>query len=81
MILLWRYLLKNECKERIHTKNNGVVKKVNEHCHGASAADVEDACIKKSLKRKAEETLEVPSTIINGCIENGSQAAQGPLPN
>jgi len=34
-----------------------------------------------SLKRKAEETLEVLSTIINGCIENSSQAAQGSLPN
>jgi len=53
---------------------------VTEHCHGASAVDVEVACIKTSLKRKAEETLEVPSTIINGCIENSSQAVQGSLP-
>jgi len=30
-----------------------------------------------SLKRKADETLEVPSTIINGCIEK--KAAQGSL--
>jgi len=37
---------------------------------GASAVAVEVACIKTSLKRKTEETLEVPSTITSRCIEN-----------
>ena len=49
--------------------------------HCASAVDVEVACIKTSLKRESDVTLEVLSTIINGCIENNSQAAQGSLPN
>ena len=48
------------------------MKEVNEHSHGASAVDVEVVSIKTSLKRKAQETLEVPSTIINGRIENSS---------
>jgi len=80
-LLLWKCELKNECKGRVHTKNNELVKKVNEHCYGASAVDVEVACIKTSLKRKSKETLEVSSTIINGCIENSSQAVEGSLPN
>ena len=57
------------------------MKEVNVHTHSASAVDVEVASIKISLKRKAQESLEVPSTIINGCIENSSQSAQGSLPN
>jgi len=46
----------------------------------ALATEVEVAFIKTSLKRKAQETLEVPSTIIDGSIENSSQVAQEPLP-
>jgi len=68
-LLFWRCELKNECKGRVHTKNNEAAKKVNEHCHCASAVDVGVACIKTCLKRKAEGTPEAPSTIINGCIE------------
>jgi len=64
-LLFWRCELKNECKERVHTENNVVVKKINELCHCASAVDLEVACIKTSLKCKAEETLEALSTTIN----------------
>jgi len=77
----WRCELKNECKGRVHTKNKQVVKEVNEHCHCASAVGIEVACIKTSLKRKAEETLEAPPTTIYGYIENCYQASQGSLPN
>ena len=80
MVLFWRCELKNICKGRIHTKNNEVLKKVNEHCHSASAVEVKVACIKTSLKRKTQETLEVPSTI-SGSIQNSSQAAQGSVLN
>ena len=45
-LLFWRYALKKECKVRVHTKNIEVVKKGNEHCHCASAVDVDVACIK-----------------------------------
>ena len=76
----WRCELKNECKDRIHTKNQEVVKLVNEHSHGASSVSVEVAKIKTSIKRKAEETLEMPSSVINVCIANSSQAALAALP-
>lgn len=80
-LMFWRCELKNECKGRIHTMNNEVVKVVNEHSHGPSAVGVEVAAIKTNVKRKAEETLEVPSTVVNGCIDEISQAAQASLPN
>ena len=50
------------------------------HSHGASAVSVEVAKIKTGVKRKAEETFEVPSSVINVCIENSSQAALAALP-
>ena len=58
-----------------------MITKINEHSHGASAASVEIATIKTSLKRRAEECQDQPSTVINSCTENISQAAQGELPS
>ena len=56
------------------------MKTVNGHSHGASSVSVEVAKIKTSVKRKAEETLEVPSSVINVCLANSSQAALAALP-
>jgi len=49
---------------------------MNKYCRGASAVEVEVGCIKTSLKRKSEETIEVPSTIKNGCTENSSNCTR-----
>ena len=65
----------------MHTKDNVVITEINEHSHGASAASVETAEIKTSLKRSAEECQGQSSTVINSCTENISQAAQGELPS
>ena len=81
VIKFWRCENKNECKARIHTSNNEVIKEKNEHSHGASAASVEVAAIKTSVKRRAEECQDQPSAVINSCTENISQAAQGALPS
>ena len=79
-IKFWRCENKNECKARIHTKNDEVTKELNHHSHGSSAASVEVAEIKTSIKRRAGESQEQPSTIINFCTENVSQDTQGALP-
>ena len=76
----WRCEEKDYCKARIHTKENEVIAEINEHSHGASAANVEVAVIKTSLKRRAGECQDQPSTIVNSCTENISRAAQGELP-
>ncbi|XP_064117591.1 uncharacterized protein LOC135223014 [Macrobrachium nipponense] len=79
-IKFWRCENKNECKARIHTKNDEVTKELNHHSHGSSALSVEVAEIKTSLKRRAGESQDQPATIINSCTENVSQATLGALP-
>ena len=69
-IKFWRCERKNNCKARIHTKNDVVITEVNEHSHGASAARVKITAIKTSLKRRAEERKHQPSAVINSCTEN-----------
>ena len=66
---------KNDCKARIHTMDNEVITEINEHSHGALAASVEIAAIKTSLKSRAEECQDQPSTVINSCTENISPVA------
>ena len=51
---------KNNCKARIHTKDDVVIIEINEHSHGASASGVEIAAIKTSLKRRAKVCLDQP---------------------
>lgn len=51
------------------------MKEVNIHLQGASSVNVEVAEIKTSVKRKAEESLEVPSSVVNACSENSYQTA------
>ena len=72
--------MENECKGRIHTKNKKVVKEVIIHSPGPLAVNVEVAEIKTSVKRKADEAIEVLSSVVNACIENSSQTALGALP-
>lgn len=69
------------CKARIHTQDDVVIKKINEHCHGSSAAHVEAAVIKTSIKRRCEETMESTATIINHCASGISLGAKAALPN
>ena len=80
IIKFWQCERKNDCKARIHTKDDVVITEINEHFHGASASSVEISAIKISLKRRAQECQDKSSTVINSCTENISQAAQGELP-
>ena len=57
-----------------------MVKKINEHAHSASAAGVQVAKVKTSLKRRAEESQEVPSVLINECIADVPSSVQASLP-
>ena len=41
IIKFWRCERKYDCKARIHTMDNVVITKINEHLHGALAASVE----------------------------------------
>ena len=81
IIKFWRCQRKNNCKARIHTKDDVVITEINEHSHSASAVSVEIAAIKTSLKRCAEDCQNQPSTVINLCTENISQVAQRVFPS
>ena len=81
IIKFWQCERKNDCKVRIHTKDDVVITEINEHLHGALASSVEVAAIKTSLKRGAKECQDKSSTVINSSTENISQAAQGELPS
>ncbi|XP_068229418.1 uncharacterized protein [Palaemon carinicauda] len=60
--------------------NQEVVEEVNGYSKGASAVNVDVTEIKTSVKRKAEETFEVPSSVVKVCIVNKSQAGLAASP-
>ena len=63
----WRCELKNECKARLHTNvdNDRVLMQMNQHSHGSDAAQLRAAMIMTGIKRRATETTEIPSVILN----------------
>ena len=79
----WRCEKRGSCKARIHVAANTklVVKYINIHTHGANAAQVEAMKVVAEMKKKAEETVESPAQIINGSVQNMSNACQGAMPN
>ncbi|KAB0802861.1 hypothetical protein PPYR_05047 [Photinus pyralis] len=76
----WRCTNKDECKARLHTRNNEVVKLLNVHNHDASASSIEAAEIVTRIKARAVNTQECTSQVINECITGISQAAMASLP-
>lgn len=73
----------DECPARLHTSTDtGVVLAVlNNHTHGSDVADVQAAVIKTSIKRRAEETVEIPSVILNQSCQGVSRAVLGKIGN
>lgn len=80
-VKFWRCEQMGRCKARLHTKNGEVIKQLNLHSHGAAAVNVEVAAVITRIKRRAEETVENTSQVINECLANISQASQAALPN
>ncbi|MGL6146086.1 MAG: hypothetical protein ACRC0D_06330, partial [Macrococcoides caseolyticum] len=78
----WRCELKNECKARLHTsaENDMVIKKVNQHSHGSDAAKVDASVILTNIKRKATETTDIPSMLLNNALQGTSEPVQAKLP-
>lgn len=77
----WRCEQKNRCKARLHTKAGEVVLELNSHSHEACAAEVEVALVKTKIKKRAEETLEPPTVVVNECLTDMSQASLAAVPN
>jgi hypothetical protein len=82
-VKFWRCRDRNNgCKSRLHTDSNDVIiGRLGVHTHGSNAAGVEVERVKTSMKRKAQETMEKPSQIVNNCIKDIDQATMGQMPN
>jgi len=63
----WRCRNKNECKARIHTivDDIEIIKSINEHIHDSEAPKIEGNIAVNSIKRRAAETTESTSNVIN----------------
>lgn len=78
----WRCERKNECKARLHTStdNGQVLMQKNQHNHGSDAAQLRVAVIMAGIKRRATETTEIPSVILNTAVQGTSAAVQAKMP-
>lgn len=79
----WRCEFKNECKARLHTTldHSRVIDVRNQHSHGSDAAHLATAKILQTIKLRAENTVEIPSVIINSALQGTSAAIQAQIPN
>jgi len=70
------------CQCRLHTDvNDVIVNRLGRHTHGSYAAGVEVAKIKANTKRRALDTMKLPSQICNQAVRFTGQSVQGQMPS
>ncbi|KAF0992068.1 hypothetical protein HZS_212 [Henneguya salminicola] len=75
---LWLCEVKNECKARLHTTMNNLVRmQMNTHRNGIDAAQL----VRSEINRNGTETTEIPSVNLNGALQQTSTAVQAKMPN
>ena len=67
-VKFWRCEQLGRCKGRIHTKDGQYLREVTKHSHDSSAVSIEVAAVMTQVKHRAEDTVEGPAEIINGCF-------------
>ena len=79
---IWWCQLKNECKARLHTTadSSEVLAQINQHTHESDAAQLQAAVIMTGMKRRAAESTEILSVILNTALQGTSSAVQAKLP-
>lgn len=77
----WRCEEVGRCKGRIHTRAGEVVNEINNHSHPSSAAAIQVATVVTKMKRRAEETMEGTSVVINQCVIDVPEAVLASIPN
>jgi hypothetical protein len=62
----------------VHTSiNNSIIKlPTREHTHDSKAVEIEADIVVTKMKRRATETMETTSTIINECVNGLTQSAK-----
>ncbi|KAF0985913.1 hypothetical protein HZS_625, partial [Henneguya salminicola] len=56
-------------------------KQMNQHSCGSDAAQLQVAMVTSGIKRRATETTEIPSVILNGALQQTSTTVQAKMPN
>ncbi|CAI6358531.1 unnamed protein product [Macrosiphum euphorbiae] len=80
----WRCRRKDICPARVHTSldNLEIIKlPTKEHTHDSESIEIEAEIVVTKMKRRAIETMETTSTIINECVNGLTQSAKGILQN
>jgi hypothetical protein len=72
----------HRCKARLHTDavSSEVIAVINDHTDGSNAGGVEAARIVSVMKRRAEDSQEIPSVIVNNALQGASLAVRGQMP-
>ena len=81
---MWRCELKDySCRARIHTGaiTGDVLKNLGDHNHDSNAAKIEVVRTVTAVKRRAVDTNEGTTQVINHTVQNLAQAVQGQLPS
>ena len=76
----WHCIQRGICKARLHTKENVVISKKNEHSHESNSNEFENYRIKAGIKLKASETQEGTHSIITSSINQLNEEAAVHLP-
>ncbi|KAF0701729.1 FLYWCH-type domain-containing protein [Aphis craccivora] len=70
----WRCRNKNEYKARVDDIE--IIKSINEHTHDSEAPKIEGNIAVNRIKRRAAETTESTSNVINECLAGLSEATK-----
>jgi len=77
----WRCVIRS-CQRRLHTDvNDVIIYRLGHHTHGSDAAGAEVAKIKANTKRRALDTMELPSQIYNQAVRFTGQSVQEQMPS
>jgi len=78
-VKFWRCRRKDICPARVHTSldNLEIIKlPTKEHTHDSESIEIEAEIVVTKMKRRAIETMETTSTIINECVNGLTQSAK-----
>ena len=76
----WRCEQKDRCKARLHTLDGLVVNTLNDHSHDSDPAKQVIRAAVSTIKRRAEESLEETSRVINEGLKDIPQCVLGVMP-
>ena len=74
----WQCEKKSKCKARLHTKEDQIIKRTNEHLHGPDNTKVR--CSKRRLEKRKAVTQETSQHIIGKSIMEFSKGIAAKLP-